>query len=100
MRLIHLRDGALELRWTWLPYWLAVNPKLKTLVERELHDAVLLCGVTTSVADLDAMHDWVRERLCGLFPDFPGLREHLDGLRHISEPHSASYTAPDPRKVA
>lgn len=90
MRLIHLRDGALEIRWTWLPYWLAVNPKLKTLVERELHDAVLLCGVTTSDRDLDAMHDWVRDRLCALFPAFQGLGAYLDGLRHLAEPHGAS----------
>lgn len=89
MRLVQMRDGALEIRWTWLPFWLAVNPKLKTLVERELRDATLLCGVTTSTADLDAMHRWVVRRLSALFPAFPGLREHLDGLRLVSEPPEA-----------
>lgn len=86
MRLVHIREGALEIRWTWLPYWLAVNPRLATLVERELHDAVLLCGATTSEADLDAMHRWVARRLSALFPAFPGLQEHLDSLRLVAEP--------------
>lgn len=90
MRLVHFRDGALEIRWTWLPYWLAVNPALKTRVETELRDAVLLCGVTTSPADLDAMHDWVCARLCALFPAFEGLGEYLGGLRHVIEPHSTA----------
>lgn len=89
MRLVQMRDGALEIRWTWLPYWLAVNPKLKTTVERELRDAVLLGGVTTSPADLDGCHDFVARRLSALFPAFPGLREHLDGLRLVLEPTEA-----------
>jgi hypothetical protein len=89
MRLVQLRDGALEIRWTWLPYWLAVNPKLKTLVEREMRDAALLGGVTTSEADLDGLHDFVLRRLSALFPAFPGLREHLDGLRLVKEPGEA-----------
>lgn len=89
MRLVQLRDGALEIRWTWLPYWLAVNPRLKQTVEREMRDASLLCGATTSEADLDGLHEFVLRRLHQLFPAFPGLREHLDSLRLVQEPSAA-----------
>jgi hypothetical protein len=89
MRLVQLRDGALEIRWTWLPFWLAVNPRLKTQVERELRDASLLCGVTTSPADLDAMHAWLLRRVEALFPTFPGLKDYLDGIRLVPEPPEA-----------
>ena len=90
MRLVQIRDGALEIRWTWLPYWIAINPKLKTEIERELHDSVLLCGVSTSESDLDAMHDFVRERLVRLFSAFSGLDGYLDALKLIHEPPRAS----------
>lgn len=90
MRLVQIRDGALEIRWTWLPYWLAVNPRLKTELERELHDAVLLCGVTTAAHDLDAMHEWVIRRLQLLFPAFPGLQAYLDGITQLQEPTRAA----------
>jgi hypothetical protein len=90
MRMVQIRDGALEIRWTWLPYWLAVNPRLKTELERELHDAVLLCGVTTSEPDLDAMHEWVITRLQALFPAFQGLRAYLDGISQLREPSRAA----------
>ena len=86
MRLVQIRDEALEVRWTWLPYWLAVNPKLKAEVEREMRDAVLLGGVTTSPEDLDGLHSFVRDRLCRLFPAFPGLSQYLDALRAVEEP--------------
>lgn len=86
MRLVHIRDGALEVRWTWLPYWIAVHPKLKSDLEDELRDAALLSGATTAEADLDAMHVFVRDRLVRMFPIFPGLSTFLDGLLLIEEP--------------
>lgn len=92
MRLVQIRDGHLEVRWTWLPYWLAVNPKLKTEVERGMRDAVLLGGVTTSEDDLDALHSYVVDRFSALFPVFEGLGRYLDALRGIPEP-----TAPPTR---
>jgi|GEM_PF-6268602 len=86
MRLVQHRDSVLEIRWTWLPYWLAVNPKLKNLVERRLRDRVVLLGVTSSSEDLDAMHRYVVAALCSLFPAFPGLDTYLDALKAIQEP--------------
>lgn len=90
MRFVQLRDGALEIRWTWLPYWLAANPKLKLIVEREMRDAVILQGVTTSYDDLDALHEFVIRRLSALFPAFPGLYAYLDRIRLLPEPLNAS----------
>jgi len=85
MRLVQIRDGALEVRWTWLPYWLAANPKVTGTIERELKDSVLLCGVTDSEADLDAMHKWVVRRIASLFPSFEGLDGYLDGIQAVKE---------------
>jgi len=90
VRLVQMRDGALEIRWTWLPYWLAVNPKLKLLVEREMRDACLLGGVTTSERDLDALHDFVVRRLGALFPAFKGLDWYLNSLKGVEEPPRAA----------
>ena len=86
MRLVQIRGGQLELRWTWLPYWLAVNPKMKSELERELRDAVLLGGVTTSEKDLDALHAFARRRIEKTFPGFPGIGAYLDGLLQLEEP--------------
>lgn len=89
MRLVHLRDGVLEIRWTWLPYWLAVNPRLKTELERQLKDVVLLNGATTSESDLDALHSWLLRKLHGMFPDFVGLEVYLGSLKAVEEPARA-----------
>lgn len=83
MRFVELVDGAFEVRWTWLPFWLATNPKLKTTLEGELKSIVALAGITASEADLDLMHAHVVRRLQELFPQMSGLREFLDGLRKV-----------------
>ena len=87
MRLVQFQEGMLEIRWTWLPYWLAVNPKLKLEVEREMKDAVLLNGLTPSDEDLDALHTYVRDRFTKTFPAFPGLGAYLDAITLVEEPH-------------
>lgn len=90
MRLVQVRDGVLEIRWTWLPYWLAVNPKMKSDVEREMRDAVLLNGVTPSDEDLDALHDFVRARFERTFPAFQGLGAYLQAISQVEEPDRVS----------
>lgn len=82
MRLVELVDGAFEVRWTWLPLWIATNPKLKVGLETELRTIVALNGVTDSEADLDALHRHVVVRLQEMFP-FKGLDRFLDGLRDV-----------------
>lgn len=85
MRLVHIQDNALAIRWTWLPFWLAVNPALKR-IEEELRDACLLQGITTSEADLDRLHLFVARRLQERFSGLPGLGSYLWGLSAVQEP--------------
>jgi hypothetical protein len=86
MRLVQVRDGVLEIRWTWLPFWLAVNPVMKQDLEKEIRDSVILGGVGPTAPDMDALHDFVVARLQKLFPSHPGLAEYLDGVKYIEEP--------------
>lgn len=86
MRLVQIRDGVLEVRWTWLPFWLATNPKLKEKLEEEMRDAIRLGGLSENEPDLDSMHNYVAKRLQEMFPSHPGLAELLDGLKYVQEP--------------
>lgn len=85
MRLVQLREGVLELRWTWLPFWLACNPVLKTELEAYIRDRCILGGVTTSPKDLDAIHkaivDWFGVR----FGEFPGLKDYVASIELVQE---------------
>lgn len=83
MRFVELINGAFEVRWTWLPFWLATNPKLRTSLEGELRTLVALNGLTDSEADLDMLHAHVVRRLQELFPQAGGLGGFLDGLRAV-----------------
>lgn len=74
---------ALEIRWTWLPFWLATNPKLQQDVGRLFQDAVLLNGVTPSDDDLDGLHRLVSRLIQRAFPAFDGLDQFLRGLEVI-----------------
>lgn len=83
MRLVELVDGAFELRWTWLPFWLATNPKLKQVLEGEMKTLVALNGVIDEDEDLDAMHRHVIRRLRQMFPEVEGLDVYLEGLKAV-----------------
>lgn len=83
MRLVHVHGGVLQIRWTWLPFWLAVHPQLMADVDRELRDCVLLGGVTTAEEDLEAMHEFVIRRVEAHFPAFEGLGTYLRGVCSI-----------------
>lgn len=84
MRFVELIDGAFEVRWMWLPFWLATNPKLKQSLEGEMKALVALNGITDSEEDLEQMHKHVVRRLKELFPDVTGLDVYLDGLRNVN----------------
>lgn len=86
MRLVQFREDMLEIRWTWLPYWLAVNPKLVSSVETDLADAVVINRLTNSEEDLQRMHVFVVKRLCKLFNAFKGLEAYLNALEAVEEP--------------
>ncbi len=83
MRLVELIDGAFEVRWTWLPLWLATNPKLRTSLEGELKTLVALNGLTDTEADLDVLHRHVVRRMQELFPQVRGLDTFLDRMREL-----------------
>lgn len=83
MRLVEIIDGAVELRWTWLPYWLAANPKLRAELELELQAAVRRGEVTTDPRDLDQLHFRACQLIQDRFPGFTGLAEFLRRLQDV-----------------
>lgn len=83
MRIVDLIDGAFEVRWMWLPFWLATNPKLRVALEGELKTIVALNALTDTAADLDALHNHVVRRIEELHPGMRGLQQFLDGMRSI-----------------
>lgn len=82
-RFVEIVDGAFEIRWTWLPYWIATNPKLKTALEGEMKTIVALNGVRDTDEDLELLHDHVVRRLQELFPAMVGLDQYLHALKHV-----------------
>jgi hypothetical protein len=80
LRIIDLIDGSFEIRWMWLPFWLATHVKLKTNLELELRTLIAMNAITDTEEDLDALHRHVVRRIQETFPAFPGLGAHLDGL--------------------
>lgn len=86
MRLVELIDGAIELRWTWLPYWLGANARLRAELETELRDITLLNGLTESPEDLDALNRTLCRRIQDRFPAFPGLGAALGALASVQGP--------------
>lgn len=83
MHLVDCVDGVVEIRWTWLPYWLATNGRLKQDLEREL-ESVVLVGNTAD--DLDRLHDVLCRALQDRFPGFPGLGAALQALKLVQPP--------------
>lgn len=77
MRLVELIDGTLELRWTWLPYWLATNGRLKQELEAELRDAAAINALTDDPLHLDWLHAFVCRRIQARFPKMYGLEAAL-----------------------
>lgn len=96
MRLVELIDGAVELRWTWLPYWLGANSRLRAELETELRDIALLNGLTESDEDLDALNRTFCRRIQARFPAFPGLGAALSALSGVQGPPAAPQS---PQKV-
>jgi hypothetical protein len=86
MKLVQVQHGVLEIRWPWLPFWLAVNPRMKTELEQQLQTGVLLGGITDSLEDEQLLHDWLCRRLAEMFPDHRGLGLYLDAVKYIEEP--------------
>lgn len=83
MKFVELIDGAFEIRWTWLPFWLATNPKLKTTLEGEMKALIALNGVRDTEDDLELLHKHAVKRLQEMFPEMKGLDSFLDSLKNV-----------------
>jgi len=85
VRLVEVIDGALELRWTWLPYWLATNGRLKKELDEEIRNAALVNATLTSPEHLDGLHAFVCRRIQARFPQMPGLYDALKALNAVDD---------------
>lgn len=85
MRFVGLRDGQLELRWTWLPYWLATGPALPREIDMFMRDIVIINGMPPTDESLERIEDLVIRLLQARFK-IEGLAEYLRALRHVREP--------------
>ena len=84
MRLVDIVDGRLELRWTWLPYWIAAGPALHTEIERLMRDVVVMNGMPVDDDSLARIHDFLIKQLARRFP-IPGLDAYLQALSFVEE---------------
>ena len=84
MTFVEIIDGALELRWTWLPYWLATNGKLKQEIEDELRAAVSSNLLTDDPARMAELHSLVCKRIQERFPEMLGLEDALKAFERVS----------------
>lgn len=82
MRLVAETDGVVEIRWTWLPFWLAMNPELVAALERDLR-AHIRVGEPLTDALLDSWHDRVVAAIEKKFPNFTGLSAFLNALKEV-----------------
>lgn len=73
MRLVKLREGVLELQWTWLPYWIGCQPGIRAAVERRLQDSVV-AGTEPDLEELSAV------ALTELKQRFPAAAPVLDAI--------------------
>ncbi len=92
MKIVEFSDGALELRWTWLPYWMAVSPMLKLEVEDTIKDALVLNQIPADDAGLERINTFVINLLAKKFK-IPGLAEFLTALSNVQDPKEYRKTA-------
>jgi hypothetical protein len=84
MRLVELQEGRLELRWTWLPYWLAAGPSLHTEIETLMRDVIIVNGMPPTEDSLDKIEQFVIRAIDRRF-NIAGLAQYLKALRYVRE---------------
>lgn len=84
MRLVELQEGRLELRWTWLPYWLAAGPALHTEIEALMRDVIIMNGMPPTEESLDRIEQFVIRAIDRRF-GIAGLAQYLGALRYVRE---------------
>ena len=78
MKLIANNDGVLELQWAWLPYWMASNPQLRSELERDVRDRMLLNAI--SIAEIDLLHNYALDALRNRFANVPGAVAVIEAI--------------------
>lgn len=85
MRIVRYNDkNSIELRWSWMPYWLAVSPIFISEIESLVRDVIILNGVTGGDDLLERLENFVHQRIAERF-EIPGLVDYLQGLRYLPE---------------
>lgn len=84
MRLVGFFEGRLELRWTWLPYWIAAGPILHDEIEALMRDVVIINGMLPTDDSLERIERLVLRTIERRFK-IEGLLQYLQGLRFIRE---------------
>jgi hypothetical protein len=85
MKWVYVDHGRLELRWTWLPWWIVSSPKMKTRIESHLTDLLALNAIPVSTPEellTDRLDEKVKHLIATLFP-IQGLSSYLDALRKV-----------------
>lgn len=88
MRLLTFEGLQPKIRWTWLPYWLGSNPRLRQELELEVRDIMLLTG--RSPEHVDILEQKLFQRIQARFPALDGLLGVLQSYRGVLEPLGAS----------
>jgi len=84
MRLVDLRDGKLEIRWTWLPYWVAAGPSFMNELEQLMRDAVIINGMPHDEDSLERIERFLL-RVIDVRFRIEGLTDYLRALRFVRE---------------
>jgi hypothetical protein len=84
MRFAELVEGRLEIRWTWLPYWLAAGPALHNELDALLRDIVVLNGMPVTDESLDHIDQLIIRLIMRRF-NIPGLDAYLGAFRYVRE---------------
>lgn len=100
MRLIAYIDGALEVRWPWFPYWVAINTelhaKIHTVMAHSSKEGLLL-----TKENLDMIDERVRDTILEHYPNNYELKMFLLNVTEIpesTEDPNAVSTIPAPKK--
>lgn len=85
MRIIHhARDGAIEVKWMWLPTFIGQNIMIMSQLKEFLSKTFPPGKVEITEELLDDIHIQVIAWLVTRFP-LPGMLEFLKGIEHVQE---------------
>lgn len=73
--------GTVELAYTWLPSWIAMNTNLLRELEKDVAPVLLNKDLTD--ATLLEAHDAVLDFFEKKFPALTGLRDYLDSIKFV-----------------